>query len=408
MTYDKTFKRGKPHLNVGTIGHVDHGKTTLTAAITTVLSKQGRAKATSYGVIDKASEERERGITINTAHIEYETERRHYGHIDCPGHADYVKNMITGAAQLDGAILVVSATDGPMPQTREHILLSRQVGVPYIVVYLNKCDQVDDEDMFELTEDEIRSLLTKYGFDGANTAIVRGSALMALNGEEDDKGYGISSIEKLMDALDSVIPDPVRNTDAPFLMPVEDVMSITGRGTAVTGRIESGVIKIGDEVEIVGLREGRTVLKTTITGVEMFKKQLDRGEAGDMAGLLLRGTKKEEVERGMVLAKPGSIKAHTKFKAAIYVLKSEEGGRKTPFHSKYKPQFYFRTTDVTGELFELRDSEEKEVLEMVMPGDNINATIYLGKGVAMTVGLRFAIREGGRTIGSGAITEILE
>lgn len=408
MTYDKTFKRGKPHLNVGTIGHVDHGKTTLTAAITTVLSKQGRAKATSYDVIDKAPEEREKGITINTAHIEYETERRHYGHIDCPGHADYVKNMITGAAQLDGAILVVSATDGPMPQTREHILLSRQVGVPYIVVYLNKCDQVDDEDMFELTEDEIRSLLTKYGFDGANTAIVRGSALMALNGEEDDKGYGISSIEKLMDALDSVIPDPVRNTDAPFLMPVEDVMSITGRGTAVTGRIESGVIKIGDEVEIVGLREGRTVLKTTITGVEMFKKQLDRGEAGDMAGLLLRGTKKEEVERGMVLAKPGSIKAHTKFKAAIYVLKSEEGGRKTPFHSKYKPQFYFRTTDVTGELFELRDSEEKEVLEMVMPGDNINATIYLGKGVAMTVGLRFAIREGGRTIGSGAITEILE
>lgn len=408
MTYDKTFKRGKPHLNVGTIGHVDHGKTTLTAAITTVLSKQGLAKATSYDVIDKAPEERERGITINTAYVEYETDKRHYSHLDCPGHADYVKNMITGAAQLDGAILVVSATDGPMPQTREHILLSRQVGVPYIVVYLNKCDQVDDEDMFELTEDEIRSLLTKYGFDGANTAIVRGSALMALNGEEDDKGYGISSIEKLMDALDSVIPDPVRNTDAPFLMPVEDVMSITGRGTAVTGRIESGVIKIGDEVEIVGLREGGTVLKTTITGVEMFKKQLDRGEAGDMAGLLLRGTKKEEVERGMVLAKPGSIKAHTKFKAAIYVLKSEEGGRKTPFHSKYKPQFYFRTTDVTGELFELRDSEEKEVLEMVMPGDNINATIYLGKGVAMTVGLRFAIREGGRTIGSGAITEILE
>jgi elongation factor Tu len=400
------FQRVKPHLNVGTIGHVDHGKTTLTAAITTVLSKQGKAKATNYGEIDKAPEERERGITINTAHVEYETEKRHYAHIDCPGHADYVKNMITGAAQMDGAILVVSATDGPMPQTREHILLSRQVGVPYIVVYLNKCDQVDDEDMFELVEDEIRSLLSQYGFNGKDTIIVRGSALMALNGEDNDKEYGVTSINKLMDALDSVIPDPIRNTDSAFLMPVEDVMSITGRGTVVTGRIESGVIKVGEEVEIVGLRDD--ALKTTITGVEMFKKQLERGEAGDNAGLLLRGTKKEEIERGMVLAKPGSIKAHTKFKAAIYVLKSEEGGRKTPFHSKYKPQFYFRTTDVTGEMVELRDGEGKEVLEMVMPGDNINATVHLGKGVAMSKGLRFAIREGGRTIGSGAIIEIIE
>lgn len=400
------FERKKPHLNVGTIGHVDHGKTTLTAAITTVLSKQGKAKATNYGEIDKAPEERERGITINTAHVEYETEKRHYAHIDCPGHADYVKNMITGAAQMDGAILVVSATDGPMPQTREHILLSRQVGVPYIVIYLNKCDQVDDEDMFELVEDEIRSLLSQYGFNGKDTIIVRGSALMALNGEDNDKEYGVTSINKLMDALDSVIPDPIRNTDSPFLMPVEDVMSITGRGTVVTGRIESGVIKVGEEVEIVGLRDN--ALKTTITGVEMFKKQLERGEAGDNAGLLLRGTKKEEIERGMVLAKPGSIKAHTKFKAAIYVLKSEEGGRKTPFHSKYKPQFYFRTTDVTGEMVELRDGEGKEALEMVMPGDNINATVHLGKGVAMSKGLRFAIREGGRTIGSGAIIEIIE
>ncbi len=408
MTYDKAFKREKPHLNVGTIGHVDHGKTTLTAAITTVLSKRGHAKATSYDSIDKVPEKRERGITVNTAYVEYETDKRHYSHIDCPDHADYVKSMITGAAQLDGAILVVSALDGPMPQTREHILLSRQIGVPYIVVYLNKCDQVDDEDMLELTEDQVRSLLTMYGFDEDNTVIVRGSALMALNGEDDDKGYGISSIEKLMDTLDSAIPDPVRNTNAPFLMPVEDVMSLTGRGTVVTGRIESGVIKIGDEVEIVGLRESSTALKATITGVEMFKKQLDRGEAGDVAGLLLRGTKQEEVERGMVLAKPGSIKAHTKFKAAIYILKPEEGGGKTPFTSNYKPQFYFRTTDVTGEMVELHDSEDKEVLEMVMPGNNTNATIHLSKGVAMTAGLRFAVREGGRTIGSGAIIEILE
>ena len=407
MADSKTFKRGKPHLNVGTIGHVDHGKTTLTAAITTVLSKTGGAKATNYGEIDKAPEEKARGITINTAHVEYETAKRHYAHIDCPGHADYVKNMITGAAQMDGAILVVSATDGPMPQTREHILLSRQVGVPYIVVYLNKCDQVDDEDMFELVEDEIRSLLTQYGFNGKETIIVRGSALMALNGEDNDKGYGVASIHKLMDALDSVIPDPVRNIDSPFLMPVEDVMSITGRGTVVTGRIESGVIKVGDEVEIVGLRAENAVLKTTVTGIEMFKKLLERGEAGDNAGLLLRGTKKEEIERGMVLAKPGSIKAHTKFKAAIYVLKSEEGGRKTPFHAKYKPQFYFRTTDVTGDMVELRDSENKETLEMVMPGDNINATVHLGKGVAMAAGLRFAIREGGRTIGSGMIVEVI-
>lgn len=408
MTYDKAFKREKPRLNIKAIGHADHGKTTLTAAITTVLSKRGHAKATSYDSIDKAPEDKERGITINTTYVEYETDKRHYSHLDCPDHADYVKSMITGAVQLDGAILVVSATDGPMPQTREHILLSRQVGVSYIVVYLNKCDQVDDEDMLELTEDQVRSLLTKYGFNGANTAIVRGSALMALNGENDDRGYGISSIEKLMDALDLVIPDPVRNTNAPFLMPVEDVMSLTGRGTVVTGRIESGLIRTGDEVEIVGLRKGSAVLKTTITGVEMFKKQLDRGEAGDMAGLLLRGIKKEEIERGMVLAKPGSIKAHTKFKAAIYILKPEEGGRKAPFTSNYKPQFYFRTTDVTGEMVELRDSEEKEVLEMAMPGDNVNVTIHLDKGVAMTAGLRFAIREGSRTLGSGAIIEILE
>ena len=408
MADDKKFKRGKPHLNVGTIGHVDHGKTTLTSAITVVLAETGGATATNYGDIDKAPEEKARGITINTAHVEYETAKRHYAHIDCPGHADYVKNMITGAAQMDGAILLVSATDGPMPQTREHILLSRQVGVPYIVVYLNKCDQVDDEDMFELVEDEIRTLLTQYDFDGAETKIVRGSALMALNREDNDKGYGITSIHKLMDALDSVIPDPIRNTDSAFLMPVEDVMSITGRGTVVTGRIECGAIKVGDEVEIVGLRDGNAVIKTIVTGIEMFKKLLDRGEAGDNAGVLLRGTKKDEIERGMVLAKPGSIKAHTKFQAIIYVLKSEEGGRKTPFHAKYKPQFYFRTTDVTGEMLELRDGEAKEILEMVMPGDNINATVNLGKGVAMAVGLRFAIREGGRTIGSGAIIEVLE
>lgn len=399
------FERSKPHVNVGTIGHVDHGKTTLTAAITTVLAMKGKAKAASYDSIDKAPEERERGITINTAHVEYETEKRHYAHIDCPGHADYVKNMITGAAQMDGAILVVSAPDGPMPQTREHILLSHQVGVPYIIVYLNKCDQIDDEDMFENNEEEIRSLLSQYGYDGDATIIIRGSALMALNGEESAKDYGVSSINKLMDALDSVIPDPVRNTDAPFLMPVEDVFSITGRGTVVTGKIESGVIKIGNEVEIVGLRNG--VLKTTITGVEMFKKQLDRGEAGDNAGLLLRGVKQEDVERGMVLAKPGSIKAHNKFKAAIYILKSEEGGRKTPFVTSYKPQFYFRTTDVTGELVDLFDGAGQR-LAMAMPGDNIITTVHLSRGITMSKGLRFAVREGGKTIGSGVILEVIE
>lgn len=399
------FERSKPHVNVGTIGHVDHGKTTLTAAITTVLAMKGKAKAASYDSIDKAPEERERGITINTAHVEYETEKRHYAHIDCPGHADYVKNMITGAAQMDGAILVVSAPDGPMPQTREHILLSHQVGVPYIVVYLNKCDQIDDEDMFENNEEEIRSLLSQYGYDGDATIIIRGSALMALNGEESAKDYGVSSINKLMDALDSVIPDPIRNTDAPFLMPVEDVFSITGRGTVVTGKIESGVIKIGNEVEIVGLRNG--VLKTTITGVEMFKKQLDRGEAGDNAGLLLRGVKQEDVERGMVLAKPGSIKAHNKFKTAIYILKSEEGGRKTPFVTSYKPQFYFRTTDVTGELVDLFDGAGQR-LAMAMPGDNIITTVHLSRGIAMSKGLRFAMREGGKTIGSGVILEVIE
>lgn len=391
-------------MNVGTIGHVDHGKTTLTAAITTVLAMKGRAKATNYGEIDKAPEERERGITINTAHVEYETERRHYAHIDCPGHADYVKNMITGAAQMDGAILVVSAPDGPMPQTREHVLLSHQVGVPHIIVYLNKCDQVDDEDMFEAIEDEIIALLSQYGYDGHATTIIRGSALMALNGEDNDKGYGISSIDRLMGTLDSIIPDPVRNTDFPFLMPVEDVMTITGRGTVVTGRIESGVIKIGDEVEIVGLRDG--TLKTTITGIEMFKKQLDRGEAGDNAGLLLRGIKKEDVERGMVLAKPGSTKAYGKFKAAIYILKSEEGGRTTAIASKYKPQFYIRTTDVTGELVALYDSTSQRV-EMIMPGDNIMAEVHLSRSIAMTKGLRFALREGGRTIGTGVVVEIL-
>lgn len=400
------FERSKPHVNVGTIGHVDHGKTTLTAAITTVLAMKGKAKAVSYDSIDKAPEERERGITINTAHVEYETEKRHYAHIDCPGHADYVKNMITGAAQMDGAILVVSAPDGPMPQTREHIILSHQVGVPYIIVYLNKCDLVDDEDMFEAIEDEIISLLSQYGYHGHATTIIRGSALMALNGEESGKDYGVSSINKLMDALDSVIPDPVRNTDAPFLMPVEDVFSITGRGTVVTGRIESGVIKIGDEVEIVGLRDG--VLKTTITGVELFKKQLERGEAGDSAGLLLRGTKKEEVERGMVLAKPGSVKAHSTFKAAIYMLKSEEGGRKTPIAAKFKPQFYFRTTDVTGELVDLFDGAGHERLEMAMPGDNITTTVHLSRGIVMAKGLRFAVREGGKTIGSGVILEVIE
>ncbi|MBL7818534.1 MAG: elongation factor Tu [Saprospiraceae bacterium] len=394
------FERTKPHINVGTIGHVDHGKTTLTAAITTVLSKTGGAKAISYDQIDNAPEERERGITINTAHVEYETKNRHYAHIDCPGHADYVKNMITGAAQLDGAILVVSATDGPMPQTREHILLSRQVGVPYIVVYLNKCDAAEEE-ILEILEEEIRDLLNTYGFPGDRTKIIRGSALQALNGE--DSEYGIQSIYKLLDALDSEIPDPIRNTDNAFLMPVEDVFSITGRGTVVTGRIETGIIKVGEEVEIIGLRE---TTKTVVTGVEMFKKQLGRGEAGDNTGILLRGTKKEDVERGMVLAKPGSIKPHDEFKAAIYILKKEEGGRSTAFIKDYKPQFYFRTTDITGQIMELFKGDSDQVLEMATPGDKITATIKLIHKIAMTEGLKFAIREGDRTIGSGVVVEI--
>jgi elongation factor Tu len=400
-----TLKTRKTHLNVGTIGHVDHGKTTLTAAITNVLSRQGYARAISYREIDHAPEEIQSGVPFNAFHVGYETAKRQYGHIDCPGHADYVKNMIAATAQLDGAILVVSATDGPMPQTHEHILLSRQVGIPYIIVYLNKCDQIDDEDMFASVEDEVGSLLTRYGFNGANTVIVRGSALMALNGEDNDRGYGVSSIQRLMDALDSVIPDPVRNIDTPFLMPVESVDFITDRGTIVTGRIESGVVKTGDEVEIVGLRDA--VLKTTISGIEMLKKQIGTGQAGDNAGLLLVGTKKEEVERGMVLAKSGSVKAFKKFKAAIYVLKSEEGGRKTPFSRGYKPQFYFRTTDVTGDIVELFDGDGTAIVEIVIPGDNINATILLSKSVAMTKGLRFAVREGGRTIGSGVVVEVL-
>jgi len=399
------YIRAKPHVNVGTIGHVDHGKTTLTAAITTVQAMTGKAKATGYDSIDKAPEERERGITINTAHVEYETEKRHYAHIDCPGHADYVKNMITGAAQMDGAILVVSATDGPMPQTREHILLSRQVGVPYIVVYLNKCDLVDDPDMLDLVEEEVRDLLTKYGFPGDKTKVIRGSALKALNKESGGEGYGMESIAALMSALDEDIPDPVRKLDAPFLMPVEDVFTITGRGTVVTGRIESGVMKTGEEIEIVGLGKK---LKSVVTGVEMFKKTLDRGEAGDNAGILLRGIKKEDVERGQVLVKPGSITPHKKFKAAIYILKKEEGGRTTGFIKGYKPQFYFRTTDVTGSILELFNSDNTTVCEMTMPGDNIYATIELITDIAMDKQLKFAIREGGKTIGSGVVSEVIE
>jgi elongation factor Tu len=391
------FERKKPHVNVGTIGHVDHGKTTLTAAITMVLAKKFGGEAKSYAQIDSAPEEKARGITINTAHVEYETEKRHYAHVDCPGHADYVKNMITGAAQMDGAILVVSAADGPMPQTREHILLARQVGVPYIVVYMNKADMVDDAELLELVEMEVRELLSKYNFPGDDTPIVIGSALKALEGDQSD--IGEPSIYKLADALDSYIPEPVRAVDGAFLMPVEDVFSISGRGTVVTGRIERGVIKVGEEIEIVGLRP---TIKTVCTGVEMFRKLLDQGQAGDNVGVLLRGTKREEVERGQVLAKPGTITPHTKFSAEIYVLRKEEGGRHTPFFQGYRPQFYFRTTDVTGAI------ELPAGVEMVMPGDNVSVTVNLIAPIAMEEGLRFAIREGGRTVGAGVVAKIIE
>ncbi len=388
-----TFDRSKPHVNVGTIGHVDHGKTTLTAAITKVLSKDGKAEFTAFENIDKAPEERERGITISTAHVEYESDKRHYAHVDCPGHADYVKNMITGAAQMDGAILVVAATDGPMPQTREHILLANQVGVAKIVVFMNKCDMVADEEMLDLVEMEIRELLSKYDFDGDNAPIIRGSALKALEG---DAKYEESILE-LVKALDDFIPEPVRDLDKPFLMPVEDVFSIKGRGTVATGRIESGIIKINEEVEIVGIKETR---KTVVTGVEMFKKQLDQGQAGDNAGLLLRGIEKDDIERGMVLAKPGSITPHTEFEAEVYILTKEEGGRHTPFFKGYKPQFYIRTTDVTGEV------ELPAGTEMVMPGDKITFNVKLMQPIAMDQGLKFAIREGGRTVGAGIVTKI--
>jgi elongation factor Tu len=394
------FERTKPHLNVGTIGHVDHGKTTLTAAITKVLSFKNMASFVSYDNIDKAPEERERGITIATAHVEYQTEKRHYAHVDCPGHADYVKNMITGAAQMDGAIIVVSAADGPMPQTREHILLARQVGVPYIVVYMNKVDMVDDPELLELVELEVRELLSKYQFPGDKTPIIKGSALKALQSESKDiNAPEYKSILELMDALDNYIPQPKRDIDKPFLMPLEDVFSIAGRGTVVTGRIERGIVKVGDEIEIVGIKPTQ---KTVVTGVEMFRKLLDSGEAGDNVGVLLRGVKKEEVERGMVLAKPGSITPHTKFKAEAYVLTKEEGGRHTPFFKGYRPQFYFRTTDVTGVV------TLAEGVEMVMPGDNMSCTVELITPIAMDKELRFAIREGGRTVGAGVITEVIE
>jgi elongation factor Tu len=390
------FERNKPHINIGTIGHVDHGKTTLTAAISAVLSGKGLAQSRSFDTIDNAPEEKERGITINTSHIEYETENRHYAHVDCPGHADYVKNMVTGAAQMDGAILVVAATDGPMPQTREHILLGRQVGVPRIVVFLNKVDMVDDDELLELVEMEVRELLSFYDYDGDNTPIIAGSALGALNGEE----KWVKTVEDLMAAVDDYIELPPRDVDKPFLMPVEDVFSITGRGTVATGRIETGVINSGEEVDILGM--GDEKLKSTITGVEMFRKILDRGEAGDNVGLLLRGIDKKDIRRGMVICKPGSTTPHTKFKAEIYVLKKEEGGRHTPFHNKYRPQFYFRTTDVTGEIF------LEEGREMVMPGDNVTINVELIVPVAMDKGLRFAIREGGRTVGAGQVTEITD
>lgn len=393
----EVFERTKPHVNVGTIGHVDHGKTTLTAALTTVLSRIFGGQAFNYDQIDKAPEEKARGITIATSHVEYETEQRHYAHVDCPGHADYVKNMITGAAQMDGAILVVSAADGPMPQTREHILLARQVGVPYIVVYLNKADMVDDAELLELVEMEVRELLSLYGFPGDEIPVVTGSALKALEGDEGELGE--QSILKLAEAMDKYIPEPERAIDQPFLMPIEDVFSISGRGTVVTGRIERGVIKVGDEVAIVGLRE---TTKTTCTGVEMFRKLLDEGRAGDNVGVLLRGTKRDEVERGQVLAAPNTITPHTRFEAEVYVLSKEEGGRHTPFFKGYRPQFYFRTTDVTGEVV------LPEGVEMVMPGDNIKMEVTLIAPIAMEEGLRFAIREGGRTVGAGVVTKIIE
>jgi len=391
------FARTKPHLNVGTIGHVDHGKTTLTAALTKILAAKYGGEVKAYDQIDNAPEERERGITISTTHVEYQSGKRHYAHVDCPGHADYVKNMITGAAQMDGAILVVSAADGPMPQTREHILLARQVGVPYIVVYLNKADQVDDQDLLELVQEEVKDLLTKYGFPGDKTPIVIGSALKALEGDQSELGE--PSIVKLAEALDSYIPQPQRAIDGPFLMPIEDVFSISGRGTVVTGRIERGIVKVGDEIEIVGIKPTQ---KTTVTGVEMFRKLLDQGEAGDNVGVLLRGTKREEVERGQVLAKPGSITPHTKFEAEVYVLTKEEGGRHTPFFQGYRPQFYFRTTDVTGSC------ELPPGTEMVMPGDNIKIVVTLINPIAMEQGLRFAIREGGRTVGAGVVAKVIE
>ena len=391
------FERSKPHVNVGTIGHVDHGKTTLTAAITTVLSKGGAAEATAYDQIDKAPEEKERGITISTSHVEYESKSRHYAHVDCPGHADYVKNMITGAAQMDGAILVVSAADGPMPQTREHILLARQVGVPNIVVFLNKMDQVDDPELLDLVEIEVRELLSKYDFPGDDIPVIKGSALKALEG--DDTDMGAKAIHQLVEALDSYIPEPKRVTDKPFLMPIEDVFSIAGRGTVVTGRVERGIVKTGEEIEIVGIRP---TAKTIVTGVEMFRKLLDEGRAGDNLGCLLRGTKKEDVERGQVLAKVGTIKPHTKFKCKCYVLSKEEGGRHTPFFKGYRPQFYFRTTDVTGEVILPKGTE------MIMPGDEVELDVNLIAPIAMEDGVKFAIREGGRTVGAGVVTKIVE
>ena len=390
------YERVKPHVNVGTIGHVDHGKTTLTAALTTILSKRYGGQAKAYDQIDNAPEEKARGITINTSHVEYETEKRHYAHVDCPGHADYVKNMITGAAQLDGAILVVSAADGPMPQTREHILLGRQVGVPYILVYMNKCDQVDDEELLELVEMEVRDLLSSYEFPGDEIPIIKGSALKALEGDTGVLGEG--SILSLAEALDSYIPTPERATDKPFLLPIEDIFSISGRGTVVTGRVERGVVNVGDEVEVVGLKATQ---KTTVTGVEMFRRLLDQGQAGDNVGVLLRGTKREEVERGQVLAKPGTITPHTKFTAEVYVLSKEEGGRHTPFFTNYRPQFYFRTTDVTGAV------SLPSGTEMVMPGENVSLEVELIAPIAMEEGLRFAIREGGRTVGAGVVSKIL-
>ena len=392
----ETYDRSKPHLNIGTIGHVDHGKTTLTAAITKVMADAGYSEAKSFDQIDNAPEEKERGITINSSHVEYSTEKRHYAHVDCPGHADYVKNMVTGAAQMDGAILVVAATDGPMPQTREHILLGRQVGIPRIVVFLNKVDMVDDEELLELVEMEVRDLLSFYEYDGDNGPVISGSALGALNGEE----KWVNTVKELMEAVDSWIELPERDVDKPFLMPIEDVFSITGRGTVATGRIETGVANTGDPVEIIGMGAGK--LTSTITGVEMFRKILDRGEAGDNVGILLRGIEKTQISRGMVITKPGSVTPHSKFKAEVYILKKEEGGRHTPFHNNYRPQFYVRTTDVTGTI------NLPEGVEMVMPGDNLSITVELIQPIAMNVGLRFAIREGGRTVGAGQVTEILD